>query len=123
MCKPANPSRQPSIDRHASLCARLQLLALALCAALPACAPLSPAPETVLNYQCEGGQQFSLAIAAAGDAATIELARMRFSLRGEAANGPGQSYSCDVLRVWRDGDKARVELQDAPHLTDCRLQR
>lgn len=123
MSKHLDLPRPPATGRNADRRGRLHLLALALCIALPACAPLAPAPQTVLRYQCEGGQQFLLSIAATGDGATIELARMRFSLRSEAASGPGQRYSCDVLSVWRDGERAKVDMQDAPHLADCWLQR
>lgn len=93
-----------------------------LLAALSACAPLGVSPAPTLHYQCDGGSEFSLSIAASGEAATIEISRMQFGLRAEAAAGPGQRYGCDVITLWRDGDQARVEMDGSPQFANCRLK-
>jgi membrane-bound inhibitor of C-type lysozyme len=50
----------------------------------------------------------------------IEIDRMHFGLVTESTAGPGQRYGCSVLTLWRDGDKARVEMEGAAVYENCR---
>lgn len=88
------------------------LLLLAGCATPPA-----PIVQTH-DYACEGGRGFRLKIA--GEATDIVLDGMRFGLQPEASSGGELIYSCNMLRVMRQGDAAQVEMEGRPYLANCR---
>lgn len=103
-----------------SRCGRHWIPCIILLAALSGCAPLAVPPAPTSHYQCDGGSEFSLSIAPSGEWASIEISRMQFSLQAEPSAEPGQRYACGVLTLWRDGDRARVEMDGAPQFTGCR---
>jgi membrane-bound inhibitor of C-type lysozyme len=97
---------------------RVFILLPALCAA---CAPLAPAPTKPVAYACDGGRGFSVAYHAAGDAATIEIERMRFLLAADAEQPAGRRYTCSELVLWREDDGARLEWAGGQPYLNCRV--
>ena len=97
------------------------LLPLIFVASLSGCAGLSSDRLETASYSCDGGRAFSVSYHPGGQTAMIEIDRMRFGLNVEAPDGPGQRYGCSVLTLWRDGDKARVEMEGVPAYTNCRV--
>jgi len=98
------------------------LLVHLLLTALSGCAPLAPLPTPSQRYQCEGGREFRLSVAAGGDSAILEISGMSFRLQAEHTSGPGERYSCSELTLWRDGELARVDWEGVQRFTKCRLQ-
>ena len=97
-------------------------LALTIALSLGGCASLfeAPPPKPV-RYVCDEGRQFSIAFLPDAGGANIEINRMRFHLRREAA--AEMRYACDVLTFTGSGDTAEVAIQDAPAYRNCRAAR
>lgn len=89
-------------------------------ALLAGCAPVAPKPAVPVAYRCDGGREFALDVAPSGDAAVIDISGMSFRLFREPATTDGTRFSCSVLSVWRHGDMAEVQMEDAQFLTNCR---
>lgn len=94
----------------------LVVLALAGCASAP------PEPSSVA-YHCEDGRSFSVSYLPAQKAASVEVSGMRFLLRGLQTSGTSERYACSMVALWRDGDTARVAIEDAPLYENCRAVR
>jgi membrane-bound inhibitor of C-type lysozyme len=84
------------------------------------CAATPPSPPQPVRYRCDEGRQFAVTYLPGGKFAHIEIARMRFELEAEPADGSGERYGCGVLTLWRDGQGARVELQGEGMYANCR---
>lgn len=101
-------------------CRASGVLGIVLLGALAGCAPLGVPPAPTFHYRCNDDREFSLVIPPSGDAATIVISGMRFDLLREASTEPGERYACSMLTLWRDGSRARVELEGSPQFTNCR---
>lgn len=95
-------------------------LPLIFAASLSGCAGLSSDRPETANYRCDEGREFSVTYHPGGQTAMIEIDRMHFGLNAETADGQEQRYACSVLTLWRDGDRARVEMEDVPAYANCR---
>lgn len=95
------------------------LLALA---GLAGCSQIGLLTAPIFRYQCAGGSEFRLRVAGSGESANVEFSGMQFSLRAETSTEPGQRFGSDVLTLWRDGDRARIEMDGAQQFADCRLK-
>ncbi len=104
------------ISRNTSF--RILIMACGL--TLAGCSSLQAPPEAA-RYVCDEGRQFSIAFSPDASGANIEINRMRFHLRREAA--AERRYACDVLTFSAAGETAEVAIQDAPAYRNCRLVR
>ena len=101
--------------------ASFRILVLACGLLFAGCSSLqAPSPKPV-HYVCDEGRQFSIAFMPDASGANIEINRMRFHLRREAA--AEMRYACDVLTFTGSGDTAEVAIQDAPAYRNCRAAR
>lgn len=89
-------------------------------AILAGCA-VQPQPPSAVAYRCDDGREFALSVAPSGDTASIEIARMRFSLIADPPAGKGEQFSCSMLTLRRQGETASVDLEGAPHFSNCRV--
>lgn len=95
--------------------------ARALVLALAGCAPL-PAPQGLTTeYVCANGSGFRLTTVA--DETAIEISGMRFRLQQQPGSGGETDYVCDMLKVTRNRDTLRVDMDGRPYLDQCRLKR
>lgn len=108
---------------HFSPTGKRQFLTLALLAALSGCAQISPSPTPALRYVCEDDQTFLLTIAPTNDKASVEIARMHFTLDAEPAEGAEERYGCSQMTLLRHGEQARISMDAAQHFTRCQLQK
>ena len=86
------------------------------------CAATPPAPPQPVRYRCDEGRQFAVTYLPGGRFAHIEIARMRFELEAEPADGSGERYGCGVLTLWREARGARVDLQGEGLYSNCQPQ-
>ena len=101
--------------------ASFRILVLACGLLFAGCSSLqAPSPKPV-HYVCDEGRQFSIAFMPDASGANIEINRMRFHLRREAA--AEMRYACDVLTFTGTGETAEVAIQDAPAYRNCRAER
>jgi hypothetical protein len=99
-----------------------RILVLACGLLLAGCSSLTAPPSSKpVRYACDEGRQFSIAFLPDAGGANIEINRMRFHLRREAA--AEMRYACDVLTFTGSGDTAEVAIQDAPAYRNCRAER
>jgi membrane-bound inhibitor of C-type lysozyme len=99
---------------------RTHLPIIAVLLALAGCAARPPAPPEVTSYRCDEGRNFALSVAASRKSAQIEFSGMQFALRpAPSASVPGEHFSCDVLTVWREGDRARVDMDGETPFRNC----
>ena len=101
---------------------RRRVAGLLLLAGLAGCSQIGLLTAPIQRYQCAGGSEFRLRIAASGDSANVEFSGMQFNLRAETSTEPGQRFGGDVLTLWRDGDRARIEMDGAQQFVNCRLK-
>ena len=109
--------------QHLSPSGKHRFFAIFLLAALSSCAQLSQSPTPGQRYVCTNDQTFLLTIAPAGDTATVEIARMHFTLQAEPANGSEERYGCSEMTLERNGEQARISMDATQHLTNCHLQK
>ena len=103
-------------------CRRHGIAGLLVLTGLAGCSQIGLLTAPILSYQCAGGSEFKLRIAGSGASANVEFSGMQFSLRTETSTEPGQRFDSDVLTLWRDGDRARIEMDGAQQFADCRLK-
>ena len=96
-------------------------LAWTLVLALSGCASLSAPEALTTEYICANGSGFRLETA--GDATAIEISGMRFRLREQPGIGGETDYVCDMLKLSRNRDTMRVEMDGRPYLDQCRTTR
>lgn len=92
------------------------LCQLSLFGVVAGCASVMPI-ETE-TYQCSGGQKFTVAFTS-DDSARLDLGGMNFALLREQAGGKGSTYGCSVLRLWRDGTEARLNVDGSREPAIC----
>jgi hypothetical protein len=93
---------------------------LAVPLVLAGCAELPSALPEVLRYRCEDARSFTLTIAASRQSAEVEFDGMRFALRAAPAAGvPGEHFACDVMTVWREGDRGRIDMDGDTPFRNC----
>lgn len=97
-------------------------LCLGIATVVAGCAVQPQSPQT-FNYGCDDGREFALRISPSGETASIEIARMHFDLLADPASGSGESFSCSMLTLWRQGEEARVDMEGASHFRNCRVKR
>jgi hypothetical protein len=108
---------------HRSQSGKRRVLAVALLAALSGCAQLSQSPPEGLHYVCENDQSFVLTILPTNDIATVDIARMHFTLLAEPAEGDEERFGCSQMTLLRQGEQARFSMDAGQHFTNCRLQK
>lgn len=89
---------------------------------LAGCALISPQPPEPVSYRCDNQKTFSVIYPPPGEAATIDIAGMRFTLLPEPGAGAEEQYGCSVLTLRRNGDEARVDMEGDIFYRNCRLQ-
>lgn len=82
---------------------------------------VQPQSPQALSYRCDDGREFVVSTAPSGETASIEIARMRFSLIADLPSGRGEQFSCSMLTLRRQGEMASVDLEGAPHFSNCRV--
>lgn len=100
---------------------RLPLLFISA-ALLGGCTAFSPTPPPLVNYRCDDGREFSLAVSPSGETATLEIARMRFGIYAEGADGNEEKFSCSGLTLWLQGDAARLDMGGSEQISLCRVK-
>lgn len=86
-------------------------------AMIAGCTSMEPARTE--TYRCDEGREFSVAFTSR-DNIRIDIAEMSFLLRPESVTNTGTTYGCGVLTLWRDGQTARVTMDQAEELQNCR---
>ena len=84
---------------------------------------VQPQSPQALSYRCDDGREFAVSVAPSGGEASIEIARMRFSLVADPAAAPGEQFSCSMLTLRRQGDLASVDMEGSQHFSNCRVKR